>query len=402
MPTPALHVGFHQLNSDTSLNFQLNRWLGYSAEALLPDMRRVAANLTDYPAWIATFLYLAARALAERRRLDAAYLTRCAEFFMLPTDPRRPACRQRFIDLIREGFGITAAQTAKIPYAGVSLPGYRFTPANPRETIVIFGGFDSYIEEFIPILMALRDDGFDVVAFEGPGQGGAIETLGLSMTPDWHLPVAAVLDHFELSGVTLVGISLGGCLAIRAAVREPRVVRVVAFDVLTDFLECLLRQTPPAARSLLRGLLSIGAGAPVDAAVAFAARRRPVVEWGLTQAQHIFGVETPHAALVAAAQYQTRDVSAAITQDVLLCAGAEDHYVPLHQLYDQASWLTGARSVTTRLFTRFEQAQNHCQIGNLPLAIHTIGTWIDTISATPASAQAANAGAPPLNGDAAA
>ena len=91
-------------------------------------------------------------------------------------------------------------------------------------------------------------------------------------------------------------------------------------------------------------------------------------------------------------QYQTRDVSAAITQDVLLCTGAEDHYVPLHQLYDQASWLIVARSLTTRLFTLFEQALNHCQIGNLPLAIHTIGTWIDTLSATPASAQAANAG----------
>jgi pimeloyl-ACP methyl ester carboxylesterase len=202
------------------------------------------------------------------------------------------------------------------------------------------------------------------------------------MTPDWHLPVAAVLDHFQLNSVTLLGISLGGCLVVRAAAYEPRVARVVAFDVLTDFLECLLRQIPAAARLLARSLLRIGAGPLVDAAVTAAGRRRSVVEWGFMQAMHIFGARTPHAALAAAAQYRTRDVSVRVTQDVLLCAGAEDHYVPLHQLYDQARWLTGARSVTTRVFTRTDQAQNHCQIGNLPLALRTICAWIDLTVAT--------------------
>lgn len=382
MSTPALHVGYHDLNPDINLNFQLNRWLGYDAETLLADMRDVAPRLTTYPAWIAAFLGLAERALADGRRLDAAYHTRCAEFFMPPTDPRRPGCRERFIGLMREGFGVMAAQAIQVPYAGIALPGYRFTAPRPRDTIVLFGGFDSYIEEFIPTLLALRDAGFNVVAFEGPGQGSVIENLGVPMTPAWHLPVAAVLDHLQLNNVTLVGISLGGCLVVRAAAYEPRVARVVAFDVLTDFLECVLRQTPGPARLLVRGLLRAGAGAVLDAAIAAAARRQPVVEWGMTQAMHVFGVKTPHAALAAAAQYRTSDVSARLTQDVLLCAGAEDHYVPLHQLYDQARWLTGARSVTARVFTRGEQAQNHCQIGNLPLALRTIGAWIDLTLAT--------------------
>jgi len=54
-----------------------------------------------------------------------------------------------------------------------------------------------------------------------------------------------------------------------------------------------------------------------------------------------------HAALEQAARYHTRDVAPSVTQDVLLMAGAEDHYVPVHQLYDQARSLTTARSVTT-------------------------------------------------------
>jgi hypothetical protein len=35
------------------------------------------------------------------------------------------------------------------------------------------------------------------------------------------------------------------------------------------------------------------------------------------------------------------------------------------------------RSLTARLFTRAEQAQNHCQVGNLELALDVIVTWIE-------------------------
>lgn len=36
-------------------------------------------------------------------------------------------------------------------------------------------------------------------------------------------------------GITLLGFSLGGCLVIRAAAHEPRVGRVIAFGICTDF-----------------------------------------------------------------------------------------------------------------------------------------------------------------------
>ena len=70
-----------------------------------------------------------------------------------------------------------------------------------------------------------------------------------------------------------------------------------------------------------------------------------------------------------------------LTQDVLLMAGAEDHYVSVHQLPDQIATLTHVRSLTARLFTRMEQAQNHCQIGNMGLAFRVILDWIGEIIA---------------------
>ena len=35
------------------------------------------------------------------------------------------------------------------------------------------GGFDSYLNELFLFFFCLRDAGYGVVAFEGPGQGGA-------------------------------------------------------------------------------------------------------------------------------------------------------------------------------------------------------------------------------------
>lgn len=169
--------------------------------------------------------------------------------------------------------------------------------------------------------------------------------------------------------------SLGGCLAIRAAALEPRVRRVIAFDALADFRQCLLRQIPRFRRGLLRTLLAANARSLLDA---LAHRdHRPIAEWGLAQGMHVFGVESPHAMFREAARYHTRDLSHRVAQDVLLLAGAEDHYVPRGQVLDQIAALSAARSVTARVFTRAESAHSHCQVGNLPLAIATIARWIE-------------------------
>jgi hypothetical protein len=76
-------------------------------------------------------------------------------------------------------------------------------------------------------------------------------------------------------------------------------------------------------------------------------------------------------------RYVTADVSALVKADVLLLAGAEDHYVPFRQLGDHLNTLTSARSVTARVFTRAEQAQNHVQVGNIALSVRVMLDWLD-------------------------
>ena len=55
-----------------------------------------------------------------------------------------------------------------------ALPAYRLPASGPKGVVVIFGGFDSFIEEFLPVVFAVRDAGYELIAFEGPGQGGAL------------------------------------------------------------------------------------------------------------------------------------------------------------------------------------------------------------------------------------
>lgn len=43
----------------------------------------------------------------------------------------------------------------------------------------------------------------------------------------------------------------------------------------------------------------------------------------------------------------------------------------------QVKAFTNAKSVTARVFIKKECAQNHCQIGNIGLALDTIVKWIE-------------------------
>lgn len=375
-------VGYHSLHSDASMNFQMNRWFGGAGEPdMLEEMRMAAPRIATYADWKREFLALAERASQQGHILRAGFYWRSAEFFMQVDDPERKDARTRFMEAMRSVYGLELGERHAVPYAegrlSGFLPAYRFKPPRAKCTIFFFGGFDSYIEEFTSAFVYLRDAGYDVIAFEGPGQGGALNEAGLPMTAEWHKPVSAVLDYFEVEQVTLIGLSLGGCLVLRAAASEPRVERVVAYDVLTNFLDVILRQTNVLLRGMLKALLRLGAARVVNWMVAQVARKSPIVQWGIQQGMHVTGTSSAFEFLQRTKQFQTPDVSASIRQDVLLLAGSEDHYVPIEQWQDQIRMLKNARSITARLFTRSESAQNHCQVGNYGLALRTIVNWLD-------------------------
>jgi len=378
-------IGYHSLHPDVSMNFQINRWYGWVGEPdMLEEMRMAAPRIATYADWKREFVALAERASQQGHVLRAGFYWRSAEFFMRADDPERKDARARFLRAMRSVYALELGERHAVPYAGGHirgfLPAYRFKPPRAKCTIVFFGGFDSYIEELTSAFVYLRDAGYDVIAFDGPGQGGALDEAGLAMTAEWHKPVSAVLDFFEVERVALVGLSLGGCLVLRAAAFEQRVERVVAYDVFTNFLDVNLRQANALQRVILKVLLKLQTAKVVNWMVARVARKSPVVEWGIQQGMHVTGTSSAFEFLQRSKQFQTANISAAIRQDVLLLAGSEDHYVPMEQWQHQIGMLKNARSITAQLFTRSESAENHCQVGNYGLALRTIVNWLDEMT----------------------
>ena len=382
-------IGYHSLHPDVSMNFQMNRLYGGVGEPeMLDEMRMAAPRIATYADWKREFVALADRASLQGHVLRAGFYWRAAEFFMRPDDPDRKSARKKFLGTMRSVYALELGERHAVPYADgrISgfLPAYRFTPPRAKSTIVFVGGFDSTLEELTSAFVYLRDAGYDVIAFDGPGQGDALNESGLPMTAEWHKPVAAVLDFFQVERATLIGGSLGGCLVMRAAAIEPRIERVVAYDIFTNGLDITLRQTPTLLRGLLKVLLRLRATRVVNWMLARVARRSPVVQWGLQEGMHVTGTSSAFGFLQAFRQFETADVSASVRQDVLLLAGSEDHYVPLEQWHDQIRMLENAHSITARLFTRGENAQNHCQVGNSGLALRTIVNWLDGMLPTKA------------------
>ena len=378
-------IGYHDLHPDVSMNFQMNRFYAAVGEPdMLIEMRLAAPRIANYVDWKREFVALAENASQQGHILRSGFYWRAAEFFMEVHDVDRKMAHSKFLIAVRRVYGDQLGERHAVPYTDKDahgfLPAYHLFPAQPKGTVVFFGGFDSYIEELSREFVYIRDAGYEVIAFDGPGQGGALDESALPMTAEWHKPVSAVLDYFQLNVVTLIGLSLGGCLVLRAAAFEPRVQRVIAFDVLTSFLEVALRQTGSAARAGLKVLLALKAARLVDLLVARLAHQKPVVQWAIEQGMHVTGTGSAYEFFRESAHFQTADVSTLIWQDVLLLAGSEDHYVPIDQWHQQIRMLTQARSITARLFTRSENAQNHCQLGNYGLALTTIVNWLDQMA----------------------
>jgi pimeloyl-ACP methyl ester carboxylesterase len=375
------HVGYYDhLHPEPSINFQMNRWINYLGAGALEDMQAIAPRLTDYPSYCKEFLALAEKALGEGRNLPAAYYFRSAEFFMREDDPNKALTRNKFLSILWEKHEISESDRHAIPYedgnAKGFLPAYYFQHDQPKDTILVHGGFDSYIEEFFPVMLAIHQAGYNVICFEGPGQGGALLDSKLLLTHEWHKPVKAVLDYFNLGDVTLLGISMGACLALRAAAFESRVQRVIAYDVFLDWPETTLEKLKPVG-AVLKLLLDLRASRPFNAVLAGIMSRSPLFDWAMHQAMLVLGANTSYEVFQQSRHYTTRDISALVKGDVLLMAGSEDHIIPPSHFSKQGELLKNARSLNARLFTRAEQAQNHCQVGNLRLAVDHITNWID-------------------------
>jgi alpha-beta hydrolase superfamily lysophospholipase len=382
--------------SDQSYDFEAKRVLddvsaagGDTGEAL-QAISEIAAGDAEgwFSAWRAAGDRTAALAVNGHTPLEqgnallrAHTYYRTAEFFLPPQDPRRPDIWKRNVEAFYHGLDLLGVtyERMTIPYGphhlnAVYYPGPK--GADERPLLVAITGYDGTMEElYLSVVAAALAHGYSVLTYEGPGQGSVLREQALTMEASWEKPNGAVLDaflssHKQPAKIVLFGESLGGYLAPRAAAFDSRIDGVVAFDVWYDGYEIATRNVPPIAFWLRdhghTKVLNYLAAHNGD----------PGTTWATQNGEWVFGVNDTFAVLDAFKAYSMKDAAPRITQDVLLLAGADDHFVPIDQLELLHRGLVNAHSVKAIMFDRASGGSLHCQIGAPSLWHAALFDWL--------------------------
>jgi len=365
-------VGYLRFHRDQLFNFPLNRWYsqGYVRRE---DMAEVGSRVATFADWKREMLSLADRAFDEGRLVNAAFAYRAAELYTLSHDPDKEMLYDKFIELFYKAFEDEHIARHRIPYEGGFLPATAIPASGESKgTILLHGGFDSFIEEWYSMMRYFADQGYDVIGFEGPGQGGALRKYHLPLTYEWEKPTKAVLDYFNLADVTMVGMSMGGWFCLRAAAFEPRVKRVIASGHAIDYMKSMnvvLREIHLWCMGHFRSWMERMAEKKF--------RGEGQGAWIVDHLKYITKRDKVLDALDFYLELNERNMHPErITQDVLVMTGTDDHFIPFKMHKMQVQALSNARSVTGRVFTRAEYAENHCQTGNIGLALGVMIEWL--------------------------
>ena len=332
---------------------------------------------------------LAAQALQAGHRVSAgqAFLRasnyyRTAEFFLAPDDPRRMVTFEKSRTTFWQFLELSGLIVERIciPYEGTILPGYFYRVDDsgvPRRTLLSVGGFDSTGEElyFFAAAAALQR-GYNVLTFEGPGQGEPLRVKHLPARPDYEVPVRAAVDYLltrpevDRERIALMGTSLGGYYAPRAAAFEPRVKALIIHGVMFDFW-ATQSKTKPALGLLSKWKSPRGLQAVLNLAGRFSSELR----WSVKTGMWVLGVQNPVELIREMKRYSLKETAGLIQQPTLILHGAKDHFAPREQLDMLCAALQAPKTV--RVFTEEEGAEEHCQMGNLTLLHQVLFDWLD-------------------------
>lgn len=375
--------GMYDFNAEANFNYQLNRvihWNGGTVE----DVKSISNKIKTGDDWKRGLIALGDKAKAEGRLAPAIGYYRMSEFFMVDGD----SDKKKYYNLATEMFYEYYAdyfrgdrkkiERLSVPYEDVELPVWHLKPAGvPKDLILLHGGNDSYMEEFLFSVLYLQACGYEVYLFEGPGQGGVVRNQDKHFTHEWERPVKAVLDNLNLDAVTIIGISLGGYLAPRAAAFDGRIKKVICWSVFPSFLGSVIGTQGKTVERAFYVMMALHAKHMLNLVFKIKSKKNPMTGWAIHHGMWAYEAKSPYDWARKLEKYDIRPVANRLTQDVLILGASADHFIDYHKVSQEIDAFVNVKSLTFRLFTEKEHAANHCQVGNAKLALDTIMSWID-------------------------
>lgn len=293
--------------------------------------------------------------------LRAAIYYFCGERFIPPSDRKRDTYRS-CLRCFRKGIArrYPNIERVEVPYEGTTLPAwfYKAEVAGPAPTVVMFDGLDNAKE--MSVLFGgveIGRRGIHTLAIDGPGQGEALRLQDIPSRYDYEVPARAAYEYVaqrrdvDAKRVAVMGFSMGGYYAPRAAAFEPRYAACVAWGGHVDYHEAWVR-------------------------------RRKIMESGGTkvsapgfQLPWVLGMPDMEACMKKLENYRLQGVAEKIRCPFYCIHGENDNIVPLEfaqRLYD----LVGSKDKTLKILTAYDGGSDHCQEDNRQVGANLVADWL--------------------------
>lgn len=246
----------------------------YAADGLAPqELRRALQAIDSWGAWWRHWMDRSAelerasdatgatRPTREALLVQAMLCAHLAQYLDFEAPDRRELALQRKIELYRAVLdaGDPSGTRFEVPFGAATLPAFVRMPHGRAPdaqvgAVVYVGGLDAHKEDSHTFADLCLARGLAFVAFDGPGQGEAL-LRGLTLGPGAAAAVSAVIDAvgvmdgIDPSRVGVIGRSLGGYLAPRAAADDRRIRALVVWGAM---VELALEGLPSHTRSGFR------------------------------------------------------------------------------------------------------------------------------------------------------
>ncbi len=250
------------------------------------DLMDIRAEIPDWASWPEVWSKYAAEAerrgearLAQRaNRTAGEELARAALYyhygqFLTFDDLKR---KRQVHDLKVRAFQRAAElldpplQRVEIAFESIKMAGYLRLPRGVERPpcVILMGGLDTTKEDYLTVNNLCIQRGLATLVFDGPGQG---ETqFEMLWRPDYDQAVTAVLDFVEKcpeidpSRIGIIGRSMGGFYAPKAAANDARVKAAVAWGAMYH-----LRNIAEVPAHTLEGFMYVSNSRTVEEARAF-------------------------------------------------------------------------------------------------------------------------------------